>query len=118
MASEHSLVLFSNMVKPWIEDVLRRHGVLDVFDSVFVSSELERPKPHPRGYHRCLEGTDGGGVVMVSDEFNEDLLMAQCFGMTTVWVENDEEAPYRDPEYTIDGLESLPSVLEKTQRTP
>ncbi len=55
---------------------------------------------------------------MVSDEFNEDLLMAQCFGMTTVWVENDEEAPYRDPEYTIDGLESLPSVLEKTQRTP
>jgi FMN phosphatase YigB (HAD superfamily) len=117
LASEHSLVLFSNMVKPWIEEVLQRHEVLKLFDSVFVSSELERPKPHPRGYHRCLEGADGE-VVMVSDEFNDDLLMARCFGMTTIWVENDEEEPYRDPEYTIDELESLPSVLEKIQRTP
>lgn len=64
-----------------------------------------------------MEGADGE-IVMVSDEFNEDLLMAQCFGMTTVWVENDEEEPYQEPDYTIDGLVSLPSVLEKIQRKP
>lgn len=112
LASQHSLVLFGNMVKPWIETVLRRHGVLDSFDSLLVSSELERPKPHPRGYHRCTDGVDGE-TVMVSDEFNEDLLMARCFGMTTIWVENDEEVPLRDPDHTIDGLGSLPSVLER-----
>lgn len=117
LASQHSLVLFSNMVKPWVERVLRRHDVLDLFDSLFVSSELERPKPHPRGYHLCTEGVDGD-LVMVSDEFNEDLLMAQCFGMTTIWIENDDEVPYREPDYTIDGLESLPAVLESIQRNP
>lgn len=117
LASQHSLVLFSNMVKPWVERVLRRHDVLDLFDSLFVSSELERPKPHPRGYHLCTEGVDGD-IVMVSDEFNEDLLMAQCFGMTTIWIENDDEVPYREPDYTIDGLESLPAVLESIQRNP
>lgn len=116
LASRHSLVLFSNMAKPWVEAVLRRQQVLDVFDSLFVSSELERPKPHPRGYRRCTEGGDGE-IVMVSDEFNEDLLMARCFGMTTVWVENDREDPYREPDYTIDGLDSLRSVLEEIQRT-
>lgn len=117
LASEHSLVLFSNMAKPWVEAVLRRHGVLDLFDSVFVSSELERPKPHPRGYRRCVAGADGQ-VVMVSDEFDEDLLIAQCFGMTTVWVENDDDVPSRDPDHTIEGLGSLPSVLDGIRRTP
>lgn len=115
LASRHSLVLFGNMAKPWVEAVLRRHGVFDLFESLLVSSELERPKPHPRGYHRCTDGVDGE-VVMVSDEFNEDLLMAQCFGMTTVWVENDWEDPYRDPDYTIDDLAALPAVVERVQR--
>ena len=115
LASQHSLVLFSNMAKPWVEDVLRRHGVLDLFDSLLVSSELNRPKPHPRGYHRCTDGVEGE-VVMVSDECNEDLLMARCFGMTTVWVENDEETPYRDPDYTIDDFQSLPAVLQEIQQ--
>lgn len=116
LASRHSLVLFSNMAEPWVEAVLRRHGVRDLFDSVLVSSELGRPKPHPRGYHRCTEGVDGE-VVMVSDECNEDLLMARCFGMTTVWVENDEEVPYREPDHAIDDLAVLPGLLERIQGT-
>lgn len=112
LATEHSLVLFSNMAKPWVDEVLRRHGVRDLFDAVLVSSELERPKPHPRGYVRCMDGAEGP-VVMVSDEFNGDLLMAQCIGMTTIWVENDSEEPYRRPDHVVDGLDSLPSVLEE-----
>lgn len=117
LASQHSLVLFGNMVQSWIETVLRRHDVLDLFDSLYVSSEIERPKPHPRGYHLCIDGVDDE-IVMVSDEFNEDLLMARCFGMTTIWVENDGENPYEEPDYTVDSLQSLPSVLETIQRDP
>lgn len=106
------------MVQPWIETVLRRHGVLDCFDSLVVSSEIARPKPHPRGYQRCTAGADGE-VVMVSDEYNEDLLMADCFGMTTVWVENeDDEDPLREPDHIIDALPALPTVLEEIARTP
>lgn len=114
LATRHSLVLFSNMAKPWVETVLRRHGVHDLFESVLVSSELQRPKPHPRGYVRAMEDADGA-VVMVSDECNEDLLMAQCLGMTTVWVENDSEEPYRQPDHVIDGLDSLGPVLERIE---
>lgn len=111
LASEHSLVLFSNMATPWVKDVLRRHDALDLFDSLLVSSELGRPKPHPRGYRRATEGVEGD-VVMVSDEFDEDLLMARCFGMTTVWVENDDDVPSTAPDHTVDGLPALPSLLE------
>jgi FMN phosphatase YigB (HAD superfamily) len=116
LAAGHSLFIFSNMVKPWIETVLREHEVLDCFDELVVSSDVERPKPHPRGYQRCTDGFDGE-IVMVSDECNEDLLMAQTFGMTTVWVENDEDdPPYRDPEYSIEDVTALPGVLERIQQ--
>lgn len=112
LAARHSLVLFSNMAKPWIETVLRRHGVRDLFDDLIVSSEIRRNKPHPRGYFLGMEDADGE-VAMVSDEFNEDLLMARCVGMTTIWLENDDEKPYGRPDHTIDGLGSLGSVLEE-----
>ena len=61
-----------------------------------------------------MEDADGE-VAMVSDEFNEDLLMAQCVGMTTIWLENDDEEPYRRPDHAIDGLGSLGSVLEELE---
>lgn len=112
LAGRHSLVLLSNMAKPWVDEVLRRHGARDLFDSVLVSSDLERPKPHPKGYLRSLEGASGP-VAMVSDEFDEDLLVADCLGMTTIWVENDDEEPYRQPDHVVDDFGSVPQVVEQ-----
>jgi len=114
LASQHSLVILGNMAAPWVEAVLRRRGVRDLFDALLLSSELERPKPHPRGYVRSMEDADGD-VVMVSDEYNEDLLMAGCLGMRTVWVEDEAEDPYRLPDYVVDDLEGLPAVLERIE---
>ncbi|PSQ57198.1 HAD family hydrolase [Halobacteriales archaeon SW_7_71_33] len=114
LAAEHSLVLFSNMAEPWVETVLRRHGVRELFDDLVVSSELGRPKPHPRGYVRCTADADGT-VVMVSDEYNEDLLMAECLGMTTVWLRNDDEQPYRRPDHAVDDLAALPGALDEAR---
>ncbi|MEE6209695.1 HAD family hydrolase [Salarchaeum sp. III] len=112
-ADDHSIVTLSNMVKPWMETVLRRRRVLELFDALYVSSELERPKPHPRGYVRSIEDTNED-AVMVSDEFNEDLLMAQHFGVTTVWLENeDDEEPYDRPDHTVQAFEDVPGVLDE-----
>ncbi len=111
LAARHSLVLLSNMAAPWVERVLHRYNLYELFEAVLVSSELKRPKPHPRGYIRSMEDATGT-VVMVSDEYNEDLLMANCLGMTTVWLKHSDEEPFREPDHTIDDLESLPVVLE------
>ena len=110
LASEHTLVLFSNMARPWIEAVLSEYGVRECFDDLVVSSDLRRPKPHPRGYFECLPDGDER-VVMVSDEYNEDLMMAETVGMTSVWVENDDETPYREPDARISTFADLPDVL-------
>ena len=111
LAAEHTLVLFGNMARPWVETVLSEHGVIDCFDELVVSSDIQRAKPHPRGYVECLPEGDEP-VAFVSDEYNEDLMMGEFLGMTSVCVENDDdETPYREPDVTISTLGELPDVL-------
>lgn len=110
LAAEHTLVCFGNTARPWVETVLSDHGVLGCFDDLVVSSDLRRPKPHPKGYIECLpEGKEP--VAFVSDEYNEDLLMGETFGMTSVWVETEDETPYREPDARIPAFRDLPTVL-------
>ncbi|MFB6194257.1 MAG: HAD family hydrolase [Halobaculum sp.] len=110
LASDHTLVCLSNGVRPWIETVLADHGVRDCFDRLVVSSDLRRSKPHPRGYLECLPEADEP-TAMVSDEYDEDLLMAETLGMASVWVEGDE-TPYREPDARISTLADLPALLD------
>lgn len=116
LATDHTLVLFSNMARPWIETVLSEHGVLDCFDDLVVSSDLRRPKPHPKGYYECLP-EDDERVAFVSDEYNEDLMMGETVGMTSIWIEHDEETPYREPDVRVSTFSDLPDVLRGTGNT-
>ncbi|MFC7203863.1 HAD family hydrolase [Haloferax namakaokahaiae] len=111
LAADHTLVLFGNMARPWIETVLSEHGVLDCFDELVVSSDLRRSKPHPKGYFECLPEGDEP-VAFVSDEYNEDLMMGETLGMASVWVENDDETPYREPDVRISAFGDLPELLD------
>ncbi|MDY7081651.1 MAG: HAD family hydrolase [Halobacteria archaeon] len=118
LAHEHSLVLFTDQVKVWIDRALERLGIAEFFDDVIASSELGDEKPHPKGYIRaldgyCAEGADANNVIMVSDELNADLLMADYFGMTTVWVENDREDVYVEPDYAVDDLVEIDEIIER-----
>ena len=110
LAADHTLVLFGNMARPWVETVLTEHGVLDCFDEIVVSSDLRRPKPHPDGCVECLPQGDKP-VAFVSDEYNEDLLMGETFGTTSVWVESDGKTPYREPDVRVSTLADVPDVL-------
>ena len=110
LATDHTLVLFSNMARPWVETVLSAHGVDDCFDELVVSSDIRRSKPHPKGYFECLPESDEP-VAFVSDEYNEDLVMGEALGMTSVWVESDEETPYREPDVRISRFGDLPDII-------
>lgn len=116
LAAEHTLVLFSNMARPWVETVLSEHGVRACFDELVVSSDLGRPKPHPKGYVECLPDDDEP-VAMVSDEYNEDLMMAETVGMASIWLETDEEFPYREPDVRISSFSDLPNALRANPRS-
>jgi len=109
LAEDHSLALFTDQVRVWIDEVLEHFGVADLFDDTVVSSDLGRVKPYPEGYARLTDGYDD--VMMVGDEINTDLLMAEYFGMETVWIENDDETVYAEPDHRVDDLTEVPDLL-------
>ena len=112
LSEDHSLVLFTDQVAPWIHRTLERFGIADLFDDVIVSSELGDEKPHPKGYARARDGYDD--VVMVSDELNDDLLMADYFDMKTVWVKlNDDEEIHFHPDYVVEDFVEIEDILER-----
>jgi putative hydrolase of the HAD superfamily len=111
LADDHSLALFTDQVRVWIDEVLDRLGIVDIFDDIVVSSDVGRVKPYPEGYARLCDGYED--VVMVGDEVNTDLVMAEYFGMETVWVEN-EHVPgtvHAEPDHRVDDLTEVPEVL-------
>jgi FMN phosphatase YigB (HAD superfamily) len=67
-------------------------------------------------------------VAFVGDEYDEDHLMDETFGTTSVWARNDGETPYREPEVPGSTLAGVPEVLatdghrstgsSPTRRTP
>lgn len=111
LARDHSLALFTDQVDVWVDEVLERHGIADVFDDVVVSNQLGYEKPYPEGYLHVAEGFDD--VWMVSDELHDDLLMADHLGMTTVWIPRQEERVVTEPDHRIDDLAELPELLEE-----
>ncbi len=111
LADEHSLVLFTDQVRVWIDEALERFGVASLFDDIVVSSDLGLTKPHPEGYAVVSEGYEPDEMMMVSDELNDDLVMADCFGMETVWIENGYESVYFEPDYVVNDLTEVPDLL-------
>ena len=109
LADDHSLALFTDQVRVWIDELLERLGIGDLFDDTVVSSDVGRVKPYPEGYARLSEGYDD--VMMVGDEVDTDLVMADRFGMETVWVENDDEGVGFEPDHRVDDLAEVPGLL-------
>lgn len=111
LVDDHSLALFTDQVKIWVDESLEYFGIKDFFDDIIVSSEVKKEKPHPRGYALVSEGYED--IVMVSDELNDDLVMADKFGMKTVWVQNDYEEVYFEPDYKINDLTEFMDIVDE-----
>jgi FMN phosphatase YigB (HAD superfamily) len=116
LAIKHELYVHGNMALPWLEAVLEEHGLRECFAELVVSSDVGRAKPRPRGYQCCLKGVaEDERVVMVSDEYDEDLFVADALGIETVWVEQDDEAPIREPDHTVASLVEVPGLLSEAE---
>ena len=104
----------------WHEEWLRRDGVLDLFDGVTWSSDLEFTKPHPEAFRAALDavgGPDPARSVYVGDRPYDDISGAKAVGMRAVLVPHsdipaNQQVPVDvEPDAVIQRLADLPEVL-------
>lgn len=107
--------VLTNSARESAETALGAAGLLDLFDVVAGSDEVEAFKPDPRVYRLGLERTGSAPheVCMVASHW-WDLMGAARAGMRTAWVERDGRALSQagpPPDLRAATLDELALVL-------
>lgn len=101
-----------------IEEMLRRHGLSDLMQTVIVSAEEGVRKPHPRLFERALADVEATPAesVFVGDSPYHDIAAAKAVGMravqTTQYVSRPPVMGAPPPDATIAHLRELRALLE------
>jgi putative hydrolase of the HAD superfamily len=110
--------LLSNTLWPrdWHDEILRRDGVLDLFDGTVYSSELPWAKPHREAFLAAMTAagaTDPAACVFVGDRPWDDIHGAQQVGMRTILIPHSEVPGFAEvtPDAVISNLSELPAII-------
>jgi putative hydrolase of the HAD superfamily len=100
------LALVSNTASPrWLlEPILERQGLVDRVDTIVLSSEVGKRKPHPAIFERALGelAVEPAEALFVGDRLGADVLGASRVGMSTVqalWFRADEDSDGVEPDH-------------------
>lgn len=88
-------------------------GIADRFDVIVYGAELPRSKPHAEPFDRALDelGVAREGTLHVGNSLAYDVAGAQNAGLSAAWLREDRDVGAYDPEYVIDSLVELPTIL-------
>jgi FMN phosphatase YigB (HAD superfamily) len=82
------------------QNVLRQHGLYDLFDVFAISDELGVEKPHSKIFSAALDALgvepgDYGKVLMVGNNLRRDVKGANMLGLVSVWFYWNDRYPTR-----------------------
>ena len=88
------LGIISNF-EPWLREVLRLEGVLELFSALAISGVLGVAKPRPAIFHAALDeaGVAPGAAIHVGDHPDVDGAAARAVGITPVLIDRFERLP-------------------------
>lgn len=115
-AAGYRLGLVSNisLLGDLVREDLENLGLLDLFDSVVLSSELGLRKPHPRVYEHALAeiGVPAARAIFVGDRLREDIGGPQQAGMRAVLTHQfRQEQPGTGTPQPDGVIQRLPEIL-------
>jgi putative hydrolase of the HAD superfamily len=114
------LALVSNTASPeWLlRPILERQGIAQRVDTVVLSSELGKRKPHRAIFERALGelGVDAEDALFVGDRLDADVFGASRLGMRTVqalWFRADDAPVDVEPDYQAFTLMDVLNVADR-----
>lgn len=108
-------------------NVLRQHGLFDLFAIFAISDLLDCEKPDPRMFAHALDGLgigpgDRSRVAMVGNNLARDIRGAKALGLITIWLAWNERYPLAPagpderPTYQVGDAEELRALLAALDR--
>lgn len=113
----YHLFLVSNGTAAVQHSRLTSAGLYPWFDNVFISQEIGFNKPDTEFFRRCfaqIPGFSPEKALMVGDSLTSDIQGGIHAGVKTVWINpGHKPCTHIRPDYIIESLSELPSVLEE-----
>lgn len=110
-----------------VENILRQHGLYDLFDAFAISEQVGCEKPDPRMFLTALDALkiaplDYSRVLMVGNNPTRDVRGANRLGLISIWLHwNDHYLPDPDfadaPAYEVRSARELIEVIERIEKT-
>ncbi len=130
-AAGYRLALVADSRPETPTNVLRQHGLLDLFEALAISEVIGPAlgtsaveKPDPRIFRVALDALriperDYGRVVMVGNNLERDIVGANRLGLISVffhWTERRRTTPLtaeETPRYTVTSAQELATLIER-----
>jgi FMN phosphatase YigB (HAD superfamily) len=105
------------------QNVLRQHGLYDLFDVFAISDELGVEKPDPKIFNAALDAIrvqpgDYDKVLMIGNNLRRDVRGANALGLVSIWFHWNDRYPTQPvdamekPAYVVHSAEELLSRIE------
>ena len=126
-AQGHCLALVADTRPDTQANVLRQHGLYDLFDTFAISEVVGASKPDPCIFRAALDALgiaarDYGRVVMVGNNLERDVVGANRLGLISVFFHVNgrrRTRPLTDdemPRYTVTSVHELIALIERLDR--
>jgi putative hydrolase of the HAD superfamily len=123
-AQGHPLALVADSRPNTPVNVLRQHGLYDLFDYLAISEVVGVGKPDPLIFRVALDALgiaegDYGRVVMVGNNLERDMVGANRLGLISIffhWNDRRRSQPLDDdehPQYTVSSANELIALIER-----
>jgi HAD superfamily hydrolase (TIGR01509 family) len=119
------LGIVSNTALPeWLlGPVFARQGLAERVDTIVLSSEVGKRKPHPAIFERALEELDTPAErsLFVGDRRFQDVLGARRLGMPTVlarWFRDDANPDGAEPDFVAERLGDVLAIVDLLTARP
>ncbi len=92
-------------------------GITDRLETVVFGAELPRSKPHALPFDHAVDdlAVSPDRTLYVGNSLEYDVAGAQIAGLSAAWLRDGEEAGAYSPEYVLDSLGDLTSILRSEQ---
>lgn len=90
-----------------VRSKVERHGLLNAFDELVISTEVGVRKPDPEIFRMARDRFDADRFVYVGDSYESDIEPAENAGFTTVQVRNDA-----GPTVSVDTTGSIETFVD------
>lgn len=109
---DFQLMILSNGSSRMQREKIRMAGIEPFFEQIFISGECGICKPHVKIFKMALEKADFTPIVMIGDDYQNDILPAINLGLQTIWINPEKQNTSLAPDFELNSITELSKALQ------